>query len=342
MSLSTTTASRRQCRNMNIFCVVSIFLVLCTRTQKTTMTTTRHSSFHFGMVNAFVTQKLLQRHSITRRVHLDGPQQLQLQRQQQRKYPFVPLQSSLDSNNQSSPSLDKLETKAVQRFTIAYDKLCKTCPTRIKPRVDTLAEMIMGLHEIERQELLSIVSQRMKHEEFSNIKNDKDVYMFQTEGYTTKKDKLKVNRKKEDDVMTFTVTNVDSNNAIAAATKQTEQQNSKLRNKISKTKSKYNQYKQKLIETQHLVSFITKLLSPSTTTSHHNLPEDGGGEDTQDIAIYHKMDELKSLQNNRTELKMERLKLMAVKAKLEQKIAKSRMKLYGANLKLIGEEEKVL
>ena len=37
--------------------------------------------------------------------------------------------------------LDKVEASAVQRMTKGYDKLCKNCPTRLQPRVDTLTEV---------------------------------------------------------------------------------------------------------------------------------------------------------------------------------------------------------
>jgi hypothetical protein len=37
--------------------------------------------------------------------------------------------------------LGKVEASAVQRMTKGYDKLCKNCPTRLQPRVDTLTEV---------------------------------------------------------------------------------------------------------------------------------------------------------------------------------------------------------
>ena len=37
--------------------------------------------------------------------------------------------------------LNKIEASAVQRMTKGYDKLCKNCPTRLQPRVDTLTEV---------------------------------------------------------------------------------------------------------------------------------------------------------------------------------------------------------
>jgi hypothetical protein len=54
-----------------------------------------------------------------------------------------------------SCQLDKIETKAVEKFTTQYEKLCKTCPTRLQPRVETLIQMIVGLPPIEREELFS-------------------------------------------------------------------------------------------------------------------------------------------------------------------------------------------
>jgi hypothetical protein len=38
--------------------------------------------------------------------------------------------------------MDKIEASAVQRMTKGYDKLCKNCPTRLQPRVDTLTEVL--------------------------------------------------------------------------------------------------------------------------------------------------------------------------------------------------------
>uniref|UniRef100_A0A7S0YLI3 Uncharacterized protein n=1 Tax=Hemiselmis tepida TaxID=464990 RepID=A0A7S0YLI3_9CRYP len=57
--------------------------------------------------------------------------------------------------------LDAVEAKAVQRFTKSYDKLCKTCPTRLQPRVDTLEEMIVGLPEDELKLLAAKVALRL-------------------------------------------------------------------------------------------------------------------------------------------------------------------------------------
>ena len=38
--------------------------------------------------------------------------------------------------------MTKIELSATQRMTKGYDKLCKNCPTRLQPRVDTLTEVL--------------------------------------------------------------------------------------------------------------------------------------------------------------------------------------------------------
>jgi hypothetical protein len=57
-----------------------------------------------------------------------------------------------------SCQLDRIESKAVEKFTTQYEKLCKTCPTRLQPRVDTIIQMISGLPAIEREELFSKIA----------------------------------------------------------------------------------------------------------------------------------------------------------------------------------------
>jgi len=59
---------------------------------------------------------------------------------------------------------NKIEKAAIQRFTIGYNKLCKNCPTRLQPRVETITEMIMGLSKDDRNDLLAAVSQRQQQE----------------------------------------------------------------------------------------------------------------------------------------------------------------------------------
>eukprot|EP00281_Chroomonas_sp_CCMP1168_P031976 CAMPEP_0206244336 /NCGR_PEP_ID=MMETSP0047_2-20121206/18103_1 /ASSEMBLY_ACC=CAM_ASM_000192 /TAXON_ID=195065 /ORGANISM="Chroomonas mesostigmatica_cf, Strain CCMP1168" /LENGTH=282 /DNA_ID=CAMNT_0053669549 /DNA_START=89 /DNA_END=937 /DNA_ORIENTATION=+ len=65
--------------------------------------------------------------------------------------------------------LTPVETKAVQRFTKDFDKLCKTCPSRIQPRADTLTEMILGLPDDEQKLLLAKVALRLAGHDMATI-----------------------------------------------------------------------------------------------------------------------------------------------------------------------------
>jgi len=83
--------------------------------------------------------------------------------------------------------LDKVEVSAVQRMTKGYDKLCKNCPTRLQPRVDTLTEMIVGLPADEREELFKMVTQRASAagdagEMHEGVSSPREVYDFQLTG----------------------------------------------------------------------------------------------------------------------------------------------------------------
>jgi hypothetical protein len=51
--------------------------------------------------------------------------------------------------------LDRIEAKAVEKFTTQYEKLCKTCPSRLQPRVETIIQLIAGLPSAEREHLFS-------------------------------------------------------------------------------------------------------------------------------------------------------------------------------------------
>mmetsp|Transcript_20982 Transcript_20982/g.32884 ORF Transcript_20982/g.32884 Transcript_20982/m.32884 type:complete len:263 (-) Transcript_20982:78-866(-) len=73
------------------------------------------------------------------------------------------------SHRQSSASvcrvvseMDKVEVKAVERLVKQYDKLCKTCPTRLQPRLDNVAHMMLSLPEDERLQVMSQVKKSLK------------------------------------------------------------------------------------------------------------------------------------------------------------------------------------
>jgi len=58
--------------------------------------------------------------------------------------------------------MSRMEVKAVERMTKEFDKLCKTCPTRLQPRADNAAAMLLALPEEERKEALQRVEVRRR------------------------------------------------------------------------------------------------------------------------------------------------------------------------------------
>ena len=88
------------------------------------------------------------------------------------------------TSSSRNAAMSKVENAAVKRFQ-RFDKLCKTCPTLLTPKIATLEELIMGLSESDRNELLINVAQRVKDESAQMdapplIQTAKDVYKFQT------------------------------------------------------------------------------------------------------------------------------------------------------------------
>lgn len=230
--------------------------------------------------------------------------------------------SAQQGGSVESNTLSKVETSAVTRFTIGYDKLCKNCPTRIEPRVDTLTAMILGLPEDEIEILMNNVAARLLERETkmnqqeAKVTTSRDVYAFQTAGVPLKPEKQKVAKEKK------------TENNIR------EEDKDRLTKKMNKARVKFNTNKQNVFRAQRLLEVTNTLLSRDTNAKEIDIT-------CADNGWYHEIDRLKQL--CRPELKMERLKLTAMKAKHDQKIAKQRMKLYGASMALKKKkEEKVM
>mmetsp|Transcript_37865 Transcript_37865/g.81748 ORF Transcript_37865/g.81748 Transcript_37865/m.81748 type:complete len:347 (-) Transcript_37865:267-1307(-) len=269
--------------------------------------------------------------------------------------------SSIDVGNASSSrtvdndSMSKVETVAVHRFTQGYNKLCKSCPTRIAPRVDTLTEMILGLPDEERDKLMRAVAERqrlqkekegqnkpedamMTAEKVMQVTSSRDVYEFQMaaggaglgvepdykEKNADEMHKANANGRKKPSAGRLSPADP-ANNNIEKQEKESEELTliAKLLKKRDKAKKKYKDSKQNAIRVERLVAASIAMLA-SDDPSHAVLKES--------IGWYHDFDELKELSRN--ELRMEYLKFTAQKAKHEQKIAKQRMKLYGVNVAL--------
>lgn len=226
------------------------------------------------------------------------------------------------ADSSSSSSMKSIEAAGVKRFTIGYDKLCKSCPTRLTPRVDTLTEMILGLPDEERDELMHNVAKRLQeaqnHQEGeAKVVSPRDVYEFQTSGVAEKPPKKQKMKKEK---------------SSANNRQREEADNSKLSRKMDKARMKFACNKQHAARARRLLAVTNALLS------RHSHEKETTMIGTGDNGWYHEIDWLKQL--SRAELKMERLKLTAQKAKHEQKIAKQRMKLYGASMALTYADKK--
>ena len=226
--------------------------------------------------------------------------------------------SSRSENNSHDGGLSTVEAKRVQRFTTGYDKLCKTCPTLLQPRVDTLTEMIVGLTKDERKELMANVARRL--EEIGNeataaqagIQTSQDTYNFQTARATTCTDS-EVNAKD-----------------VVVAVQPNDASNEKLIRKLDKAKAKFEYNRRKAAKARRLLACCNALLARDLLANEptiYNLPN------PLDNDIYHHIDELKTM--SRQDLKLERLKLHSQKAKFESKVAKGRLKLYDASRALV-------
>lgn len=220
----------------------------------------------------------------------------------------------------------RLEAAAIKRFR-EYDKLCKTCPTTLKPRVDTLTEMIVGLTDEEREELWSNVASRLQAQQIAEqdgikigVKTPEEVYKFQTGVDPASKSK----EKREEVKMEPTLKSREPLKEESA-----ENESSKLVRKMNKMRSKLQDAKAKKNRIQRLLHQTQSLLS--------NKPLYLNNLDETDSAIYHSIDELEQM--NSRELKYARLKYIAQRNKADQKISKYRLKLYGMSLELAKQEQ---
>lgn len=218
----------------------------------------------------------------------------------------------------------RLEAAAIKRFQ-EFDKLCKTCPTTLKPRVETLTEMIVGLSETEREELWLNVAQRLR-QNVGGAKTPEQVFEFQTDSDAVRKSREDINESKE---MKSTVTE-SSESLLPRKADADSYFESKLLRKMSKTRTKLQDSKCKRARMQRLLHQTDLLLSKNKNIALEACDE-------TDSTIYHSIDKLKQM--TPTEQKYQRLKYMAQKSKMDQKVAKYRLQLYGISLELAREVE---
>ena len=154
--------------------------------------------------------------------------------------------------------LSKIEGVAVDRFTIGYDKLCKSCPTRLQPRADTLAEMILGLPIEERNELMDTVAKRLEEENNHRPTplSSRDVYDIQTAGVSIQVKEKKIKADKS------SVTNAPSMGTVFSSQQDDiDIVDAKLLKKMRKVRSSFESNKMKLAKARRLLAVTNALLT---------------------------------------------------------------------------------
>jgi len=235
----------------------------------------------------------------------------------------------------------KVESAAVRRFATGYDKLCKNCPTRLQPRVDTLTEMILGLSEEERVELMATVESRLERGAQSKIdggvgggaRTAKEVYDFQV-GMKGASSVRTIEAKKKEETGALTIDYNVSKEKNDAPVKKGARKSSltdltaretKLKCKLCKSRSKLEKSRLDHSRAARLITIADLLLSQGSDAS---LPPSIIGANDCNAAT----DELRAM--HESELKLQKLKYDAIRAKCEQKMAKARVKMFAANLEL--------
>lgn len=234
----------------------------------------------------------------------------------------------------------KLEAAAVKRFTTGYDKLCKNCPTRLQPRVDTLREMILGLTDEERLELMSTVERQVEERskvgtEGAGVKTAREVYDFQVgmEGASlvqTAKKKVKLTE------VNVIVEKPTRNGAKETRSKRAEKSKKcsandlaalevKLSSKLSKSRAKMEKSQLEHSRATRLITVATLLLAEGADAP---LPQSVVKANDCNAAV----DELRSM--DASDLELQKLKYEATRAKCERKMAKIRVKMFAANLEM--------
>lgn len=205
------------------------------------------------------------------------------------------------SSDTVEEGLSKVDVVRVRKFTKNFDKLCKSCPTRIQPRVDTLTEMIFGLPVEERDELMDVISKRLKDAPTTDAdepqtrmaQSPRAVYELQTAGVAVP-DKEEKEKKKSSE--------------------------SKLRSKLDEARSKLESSKHKFEKASRLLKVTNALIAKPTTHGIENSILDALSGDIERL-----------MGKSREELQKERLKFVEKKAKCEKKLMKSQSKFENAS-----------
>ena len=202
--------------------------------------------------------------------------------------------------------LDRIEAKAVQKFTTQYEKLCKTCPSRLQPRVDTVIQLIAGLTSVEQEELFSRID---------------------AEGM-----RAKPSGAPRPEIGDFVEAVVQTNSRSYSDTKpsiydkQSQDEATEIQRKIAKQK-------RKLGLTRQLLSVIDTCAEPGFDAAPHiaALAEQVGPEhnDEAQMEFMEELDELRRMPSASRQKR--RLKLLEKRAKYERKIFEYQLELEAAS-----------
>ena len=205
--------------------------------------------------------------------------------------------------------LDRIEAKAVEKFTTQYEKLCKTCPSRLQPRVDTIIQLIVGLPLVEREQLFSRIDSEGIRAAASSAGLQADVQNPETSLHSA-------------------AASIDSP-IIKANSPEMPRGEKMVKDESSELKYKVMKNQRKLAMALQLLSVIDTCTDPDfvSAMAMAKLSGEVGPEYSAD-ANKEFMDELAELQRMSPAARLKRkLKLLEKKAKYERKIFECRMDL---------------
>jgi len=256
-------------------------------------------------------------------------------------------------NTNAGSGLTKAEAKAIQRFgDEGFDGLCKTCPTRLTPRVETLTEMLMGLSAEDRDEVFSRVGERtrlLEEDDGSGTtsqrspagsKTARDVYEYQLASGASLQPGPTQSPSPErspprptepvDDLIRIALDGEESIDPIVEAD-ECDVEEAYSEDNTSKLVRKLEKARQKLQKAEAERSRMNRLLDVTTELLRHT----AGDGDTDPDPIDEDDEEVRELASMpRHELKLRRLEYASRVSKCDSRVAKGRVKSYALSLEL--------
>jgi hypothetical protein len=196
---------------------------------------------------------------------------------------------STDDTPPIDDSLSKIEVVRIKRFTVGFDKLCKSCPAKLQPRVDTLTEMILALPGKERDELMYNVAERLQlqaaqHNQVQVEEEPKrdlsEFYVVEPKKENTKKKKMKTNKQK---------TKKETHQSLlSSANVRVEEDHLKRLRKRDKILVKIESSKRRVAQAGRLLEVTNALLSRNAYAKEPSIgTADNGWYARQDLIFHH-------------------------------------------------------